>query len=111
MFLVQKLPWDSPRNILQGKHGFPKFNFFFNFQFDHACSTSNNSSGRTRTAPDIRTGKDDKHGRQMSHFVVGTVESTAHGTDWYQNWLKCVKFGRCTAIDIEWQATKTTMDK
>jgi hypothetical protein len=47
----------------------------------------------------------------MSHFVVGTVESTAHGTDWYQNWLKCVKFGRCTAIDIEWQATKTTMDK
>jgi hypothetical protein len=35
----------------------------------------------------------------------------AHGTDWYQNWLKCVKFGRCTAIDIEWQATKTTMDK
>jgi hypothetical protein len=69
MFLVQKLPWDSPRNILQGKHGFPKFNFFFNFQFDHACSTSNNSSGRTRTAPDIQTGKDDKHGRQMSHFV------------------------------------------
>jgi hypothetical protein len=64
--------------------------------------------GRHRTfRPEKMTNTVDK----CPILSVRTVESMAHGTDWYQNWLKCVKFGRCTAIDIEWQATKTTMDK
>jgi hypothetical protein len=51
--------------------GFGSWGCFSNFyfQFDRACFASNNSQSRTGTSPDIQTGKDDKNGGLMFHFV------------------------------------------